>query len=297
MSNIVHKDQKALGIAIMLAAAFVLTATDAAVKWAVADYSVIQVNFFRGIFAILVLGPLLLRKEGFNALKTTRPTVHIVRSALLIVVSFVWFYTLRFMKLADAGALVMMAPIFITALSAPLLGERVGGFRWAAVLIGFFGMLFIVRPGTGVFQSVSLLAVLVALGYALFMISNRAYRNSETLTALIIYPQIAVLLAATILVPWFWKTPTLAGFVVMAIAGLCAGLGHLLLTLAFRYAPPSILAPLDYTALIWAIGMGYLFFSELPDRSSVAGMALITTAGLAIVFWEGVHRKTLVEDV
>jgi len=297
MSNIVYKDRKTLGIGIMLAAAFVLTATDAAVKWAVADYSVIQVNFFRGTFSILVLCPLLLHKEGFKALKTTRPMVHVARSALLIVVSFVWFYTLRFMKLADAGALVMMAPIFITALSPPLLGEKVGGFRWAAVLIGFLGMLFVVRPGTGVFQAVSLLAVLVALGYALFMISNRAYRNSETLTALIIYPQVAIFVAATILVPWFWKTPTLVGFAVMAIAGLCAGFGHLLLTLAFRYAPPSILAPLDYTALIWAISMGYLFFSELPDRSSVTGMVLITIAGLAIVFREGIHRKTLVEEV
>ncbi len=157
MSTQPSTENKPLGIVLLLTAMFTMTAMDAAVKWAVADYSIQQVNFIRSVAAMIVLYPLVRSSGGLQSLKTTRPGVHIWRTFLLIVISFAWFFALGRMKLADIGAIVMISPLLITGLSGLLLKEHVGMRRWIAVVLGFIGMLIIVRPGTGVFNPAALL--------------------------------------------------------------------------------------------------------------------------------------------
>lgn len=289
-------ENRPFGIGLMISAMFTMTAMDAAVKWAVADYSLQQVNFIRSIAAMLVLAPLIWRNGGLRALHTTRPLVHIWRTSLMLIISYTWFFALSRMKLADIGAIVMVSPLMITALSAQLLGEKVGLRRWVAVGIGFLGMLTIVRPGAGVFQPVAMLAVTVAFGYALLILSNRANREKESLASLTFYPLIGIFLVSGLLSPFGWTQPTVGAWTAMIFVGVCAGIGHLCLTLAFRYASPPVLAPLEYTGLIWAVLFGYWFFDELPDQWTVVGMMMIAGAGIFVVYREASLSAAPVPD-
>lgn len=279
-------DNPPLGIALMLLAALMLCTTDAAGKWVVERHHVVQLNLFRGLFAVLVIAPFALREGGVRALRTARPVAHAARAFLLVAIAYAWFFSLKFMPLADAGAIALCAPFFITALSAMVLGEKVGAWRWAAVAFGFAGMLLIIRPGTEVFTPVALLPAFVAFGYAVYMVSNRAMRATESVTAITLYPQIAVLGVSAALVPFVWTPMSWAAFAMTAVAGLTAGVGHLLLTYAFRMAPSSVLAPLDYTGLVWAVGFGFFLFGDWPVAATWAGMALIVAAGLFVIWRE-----------
>ena len=286
-------DRRVFGITLMLGAAFVMSATDAAGKWVVAGYPVAELNFVRSLFSVGLLIPVLWRSEGAAGWRTQRPMAHAGRALLAVTLTAVWFFSLRAMPLADAATLAMCAPFFMTALSVWLLGEHVGWKRWAAIAIGFGGVLLIVRPGTSVFQPISLLVVAAAFGYALYMVTNRVLTATESVTALTLFPQLAVLIGSAAMAPFVWVPPTLGGVAAMAFTGVCAGVGHLLLTIAFRYAPASVLAPLDYTALIWAVIFGFVLFGTLPDRWVVGGMALIVGAGLVIVWREAVAKRRL----
>ena len=279
-------ENRTIGIGLMMSAMFTMTAMDAAVKWAVADYSIQQVNFIRSISAMAVLAPLIWKNGGLRALVTTRPWVHVWRTSLMLIISYTWFFALGRMKLADIGAIVMVSPLMITALSAPLLGEKVGLRRLAAVCVWFAGMLTIVRPGAGVFDPVALLAGLVAFGYAMLILYNSANRAKESLAALTFYPLIGIFVVSGLLSPLDWTPPTATAWTAMLFVGVCAGIGHLCLTLAFRYASPPVLAPLEYTGLIWAVLFGYWFFDELPDQWTLVGMAMIAGAGIFVVYRE-----------
>lgn len=285
-------ENKPLGIGLILMTMFTMTAMDAAVKWAVADYSIQQVNFIRSVAAMIVLAPLIWKSGGLRSLRTGRPWVHVWRTFLLLIISFAWFFALGRMKLADLGALVMVSPLLITALSGILLKEPVGLRRWIAVGVGFIGMLIIVRPGTGVFNPVALLAVTVAFGYAFYVLSSRAHRDTESLAALTYYPLFGIFIVAGGLSPLDWTPPTAVAWGAMIFVGVCAGISHLTLTLAFRYASPPVLAPLEYTGLIWAVLLGYLLFDELPDQWTVVGMVLIAGAGIFVVYREAVGSSS-----
>jgi drug/metabolite transporter (DMT)-like permease len=286
MTTISAGANRPLGIGLLLTAMFTMTAMDAAVKWAVADYSLQQVNFIRSVAAMIVLFPVVWNEGGLRAFRVTKPRVHVWRTILILIISYTWFFALGRMKLADIGAIVMISPLLITSLSALLLKEYVGARRWIAVGVGFLGMLIIVRPGTGVFNPVALLAVTVALGYALFVLSNRANRDSESLTALTYYPLFGIFIVSGLLSPLDWTAPTIGAWAAMIFVGVCAGISHLCLTLAFRYASPPAIAPLEYTGLIWAVLFGYVLFDELPDSWTVFGMCLIAAAGVFVVYRE-----------
>ena len=167
-----------------------------------------------------------------------------------------------------------------------------GTRRWIAVATGFIGMLIIVRPGTGVFNPAALLAVMVAFGYALYVLSSRANRDKESLAALTYYPLFGIFIISGALSPLDWTPPTVGAWSAMISVGVCAGIGHLTLTLAFRYASPPVLAPLEFTSLIWAVLLGYVLFDELPDQWTVVGMVLIASAGIFVVYREALTASS-----
>ncbi|MBM3514906.1 MAG: DMT family transporter [Alphaproteobacteria bacterium] len=286
MTQVPVVDNRARGVAMMLSSGLARTLIDAAGKFAVADYSVGQFNFVRSIFALATLLPLILREAGWSGLRTRDPWSHVWRSVLQVSIVTLWYLGLAQLELADATAITMGAPIVMTAMSAVWLKEKVGPRRWAAVGVGFLGMLLIIRPGSSLFNPWSLLPLIVSIAYAGFWISSRALRHRETVAALTFYPQISIFVFSGIWAAFVWQPLTQPGLIAMIIAGVGAAISHLGITLAARWAPASLLAPLDYVPLVWSVIAGYVVFGDLPDAMTVAGASLIVAAGLFIAYRE-----------
>ena len=229
-----------------------------------------------------------LYEGGFKSLKTRRPLVHIGRYLLVLALSFSFFWALSQMKLVDAISITFAAPIFITALSVPLLKELVGWHRWVAIGIGFCGVLIMLRPGMGVFQWAALVVLGSAVVYALLMITTRAFKSTESTAALMLYPQLGMSLTGIILVPFFWVTPSLGDLGLFALAGMFGSVGVMCLTHAFRLAPVATISPFEYSALIWATLLGFLLWGELPDTYTVIGASIVISSGLYIIYRENI---------
>lgn len=282
-------DQPLLGIALMLAGIAAFAVMDALVKWLTADYSVPLVVALRSWFGLPVLFLVVHFEGGIQAVKTKRPLAHLTRYALVLALSFSFFWGLSQMKLIDAVALSFAAPIFIAALSVPLLQEPVGWHRWTAIGVGFCGVLVMLRPGTGVFQWAALVVLGSALVYALLMITTRALKSTESTAALIFYPQIGMSLTGIAIAPLFWVTPSLGDLGLFALAGVFGSAGILCLTQAFRLAPVAVVSPFEYSALIWATLLGFLMWGDLPDAPTLIGATIVAASGFYILYRETVQ--------
>lgn len=269
-----------------------LSVNDALAKHLVDRYSPLQILFLRNIIALPAAILLTLLIGGPKALRSARPAAHLLRGALWIGATLLFFTSFRYMPLAEATALIFVAPLFITALSALLLHERVGRRRWIAVLVGFLGVLVIIRPGLDAFQPVSLLPVMTAFVYALLMLSAKWVDPRESVWTMLLYLTGASALLSALLVPLVWvplKLEDLWSFVAIALFGTA---GMTMMTQAFRLAPAAIVAPLDYSGLVWASLLGWLIWQEVPDAIAAAGAVLIIGSGLFIIWREAGRRRT-----
>jgi drug/metabolite transporter (DMT)-like permease len=281
-------DRPGLGIALMLAGIAGFAVMDATIKWLTADYPVAQVVTLRSWFGLPLLCLFALYEDGFKSLKTQRPMVHVGRYLLVFALSFSFFWALSQMKLVDAISITFAAPIFITALSVPLLKESVGWHRWMAIGIGFCGVLVMLRPGMGVFEWAALVVLGSAVVYALLMITTRAFKSTESTAALMLYPQLGMSLTGIILVPFFWLTPSLGDLGLFALAGMFGSVGVMCLTHAFRLGPAAVISGFEYSALIWATLLGFLLWGELPDIFTLVGAVIVIMSGLYIIYRETV---------
>ncbi len=279
-------DRPALGIVLMLTGIAGFAVMDAIIKWLTADYSVPQVVALRSWFGLPLLCIFALHQGGLKTLKTRRPMVHVGRYLLVLALSFSFFWALSQMKLVDAIAITFAAPIFITALSVPLLKEPVGLHRWFAIGIGFCGVLIMLRPGMGVFQWAALVVLGSAVVYALLMITTRAFKSTESTAALMLYPQLGMSLTGIAFAPYFWVTPSPGDLGLFALAGLFGSVGVMCLTHAFRLGPAAVISPFEYSALIWATLLGFLLWSELPDKYTLVGAGVVISSGLYIIYRE-----------
>ena len=284
-----NSDHPALGIALMMAGIAGFAIMDATIKWLVADYHVVQVAALRSWFGLPLLCLFALRGGGLERLKTRRPAVHFGRYLMVLGLTFSFFWALSQMKLVDAIAISFAAPIFITALSMPLLRESVGLHRWLAVGIGFIGVLVMLRPGFGVFQWAALVVLLSVVFYALLMITTRAFKNSESSASLMLYPQLGMSLTGVLLAPFFWVTPDLTDLALFALAGTFGSVGVMCVTHAFRLGPAAVITPFEYSALIWATLLGYLLWDELPDGITLLGAVIVVASGLYIIYRETIR--------
>lgn len=287
MSSLIHSaDRPALGIVLMLTGIAGFAVMDAIIKWLTADYSISQVVALRSWFGLPLLCLFALRGGGVKALRTRRPMIHITRYLLVLALSFSFFWALSQMKLVDAIAITFAAPIFISALSVPLLKEAVGMHRWIAIGIGFLGVLVMLRPGAGVFQWAALVVIGSAVVYALLMITTRAFKATETTATLMLYPQLGMSLTGIVLAPFFWVTPSLVDLGLFALAGAFGSVGVMCVTHAFRLGPAAVISPFEYSALIWASLLGFLLWDELPDTFTLIGAAIVVASGLYIIYRE-----------
>ena len=270
----------------MLAGIAAFSVMDATIKWLTDDYSVTQIVALRSWFGLPLLSLFALYGGGVKSLETRRPEIHIGRYLLVLALSFSFFWALSQMKLVDAIAITFAAPIFITALSVPLLQEAVGWHRWVAIGAGFCGVLVMLRPGMGVFQWAALVVLGSVVVYALLMITTRAFKATETTAALMLYPQLGMSLTGLVLAPFFWITPSLTDLGLFALAGMFGSVGVMCVTHAFRLGPAAVISPFEYSALIWASLLGYFLWGELPDTITLLGAGIVISSGLYIIYRE-----------
>ena len=283
--------QTITGIALMAAGVACLCVNDAIAKTLTAGYLPIQILFIRNLVALPIAALIAWKMGGRSALRSNRPATHLVRGALWIGAATLFFTGLSYLGLAEATVLIFVAPVFITALSAIVLKEHVGWRRWSAVLAGFAGVLIVVRPGSETFQAASLFPVGTAFLYAALMISARWVDKREFVWTLMLYLTGAGALLSALVVPFFWTPVRLEDAWLFVGIALFGTVGITMMTQAFRFAPAAVVAPFDYTALIWATLMGWLFWNEIPDLVTYLGAAVIIASGVYIVWRESKLAK------
>ena len=275
------------GILVMLASVLLYSLNDVLGKWLVTAYAVGQVMVLRSLGALAVIGPLAwrsLRAPGRRRLP--RPRLQALRILLGALECACFYWAVGHLPLADAMTFWMAAPIFVTALSAPLLGERVGARRWLLVVVGFLGVALAL--GAEDFGASAGLPALVAcagsLLYALFLVASRQLRDTPdvVMAALQMLGGLAVGLALVLGASGAWVTPSAQDLALMAVLGLVATLGHIGVTRALKLAPASVVVPYQYSFLIWAALFGWLVFGDVPGPEMLLGAAVIVAAGVLL---------------
>jgi len=271
------------GIASMLLAVAIFSCMDALIKWLSATYPTIEIVFFRSSFAFLPLLPALLR-GGRAALRTRRPLTQAGRAGIGLVSMVGFFYAFRVMPLADVFGIAFSAPIFVTALSVPMLGETVGIRRWSAVVVGFVGVLVMLRPDTGLFASASWIALFATILYALGQIFVRDLTKTETTACIVFYVTLTTTIVSGLAMPFLWVTPSLRDAPLLAAVGILGGVAQLAFTRAFRLAPAAVISAFDYTGLLYASVIGYYVWGDIPTATFLVGAAIVIASGLYILY-------------
>ena len=261
-------------------------ALDLCAKWLLADYSLTQFVFLRSIFGLLFFLFTARFYGGFGSLKTSRWQWHLLRTLLATGAMFGFFYGLSQMPLVNALTIAFTAPLFVTGLSVPFLGEHVGWRRWLAVVVGFAGVLIVLRPGEGMFTPAAIGVIFAALCYAGLALTARKLAATESSFALSVYVVTGPFLVSSTLISGDFTMPTVTGWFFFALAGLCSALAWIGIVGGYRRAPPAMLAPFEYTALIGAAAAGYLIWDEVPDLWVITGGLVIIASGLFIVYRE-----------
>ncbi len=274
----------------MVAGMVVLASTDAVSKHLTLSFAVIQILWVRFVVFAAAGTFLALRKHGLAGLRTKRPVAQVVRAVTLNLANFIFVYSLSQMGMADAHSIMAIAPLLITAASVPLLGETVGPRRWLAIGAAFCGMLIILRPGTGVFDPVSLVPLAGACTFAGYTILTKVISRHDPHETTLFYTGVIGFLMMSALAPLDWRPPSGIDWFWLTVAGIGGSLAHILIITALHLAPASTLQPFNYTMLVWATVLGFLVFGDLPDLWTVAGALVIVTSGLYA--W---HRERVAE--
>ncbi len=281
------------GMLAMASGVLLLTVMDLFAKLLVeGGMSAIQIVAMRGWIIVPLMLATLPGRAGFAALKTQRPVAMVMRGVVGLLAPVLFFTALRSLSLANTTAIFFSAVFIMTAVSGLLLRERVGVHRWLAVVIGFAGVLVIARPDSGTFQWAALLAAGASGAYATIMLWGKRLSVTESTFKLVFYFNLVGTTCATLALPWVFKTPQPGELIMVALLALLALAGHVLLTHAVRIAPISAIAPLEYTALVWALVLGWAVWGDTPDLLAVFGMVTIVASGVYIARRENIARRT-----
>lgn len=293
-----------LGVMLKVLSALVFTGMVVIIKVVGVRIPVGETLFARTFFGLFpVLALVAARGQLRTALKTERLLGHFFRSVIGVCAMSFWFASLSYLPLPDATAISYSAPLMTVVFAAILLGEKVHAYRWTSVIIGFGGMLLIMSPHLGDFGgdggTSAQLGVFFAVGAALCMSLAMIFVRSltqvgEDTGTIVIYFTATAALLSLLTLPFGWAMPSPEDAALLALMGLLGGIGQILLTESYRYADASTIAPFDYTTLIWALIVGWLMFSEVPDWPVFAGSAIVIAAGLFVIYREhqlGIDRK------
>ena len=303
------------GVYCILAGMVVITLQDSAVKWLSPDYALHQIMLVRASMALLITFAILKFEGGFHLLRTKHLRWHLLRAALMVVANMAFFLAVSALPIAETVAIFFVAPLFITALSVPVLGEKVGPRRWAAVLIGLVGVVVMMRPGQGLFAWVALLPVLAAFSYASMQMLTRKLGATDKASTMAFYIQ-TTLIAVSIVIGLgvgdgrfagtgnpsldfllrAWRMPEIEDLWLFAWCGVTSGIAGYLLSQAYRLGEANLVAPFEYVALPLSVALGYLIWGDFPDRTAFAGMALILGSGLYILYREKIRGRAVVAE-
>ena len=269
-----------LGVGLYLLGVGLFAINDALGKWLVKDYGVGQLMMLRSIGAVVVLAPMILSLR-VNVIDPRRAPLQALRILVAAVDTFSFYYATRFMPLADVMTFYMATPLIVTALSAPLLGEKVERFRWIAVLVGFAGVVIALRPSPQVFTWAAPLALFGAVMFALSQTITRELRGVHW-APLVLWQFVGGGLIGAATVPWAWTTPSLFDLGLMALVGAVSMLCFICIVRALAMARAAVLAPLQYSAILWAALMGWLVWRDAPTPPILIGNAIIIGSGLYV---------------
>ncbi len=275
--------QRSQAILFMCCGVLMLAINDAAAKWLLAWYEPLQIAFLRSVLALPVVVVLVGGVDGPKGFRSLRPGIHALRALLVVLATMAFFSALRSLSLAEATSLLFTAPIIVAAIAAPLLKERVSARRWVSVLLGFIGVLIVVRPGFSTIAPGSGYALLAAFLYALIMVSARWIDPRDSLWTMTFWMTVFSVIFGVVSLLWEWPVMTgehMALFGVLAVMGTG---GAALISQAFRLAPASLVAPLDYLALLWATGIGWLVWGSVPEWPVYVGAAIIIISGVLLL--------------
>lgn len=278
-----HSSSARQAILVMCLGALCLVLNDASSKWLVDRYSPFQIMFMRSLLALPLVVLLVLWMDGKAALKTHSLGVHAWRGVLRVASAYLFILSLTSLPLAEATSLLFAAPLMVVALAALILRDPVGWRRWLAILAGFVGVLIIVRPGAATFQVASLLTIAAAVLYAFIMLSARWIDARDNVRTLMFYLTLFPILFTSFVMFMDWPPITSFDMLLFFGMGLFSTLGATLITQAFRMAPAAVVAPFDYTGILWSTGLGWMIWGHVPDIWVYAGAAVIVGSGIYVI--------------
>jgi drug/metabolite transporter (DMT)-like permease len=279
----------------MVLAMALLPCLNAAAKYLGHGYSTIEIVWARyaGHFAYMVA--VFLPQRGLRLFYTERLSTQVLRSALLLSATGVYFTALHYTELPTAAVISFVSPFITTALAGIMLGEQVGAHRWAAVGVGFLGALFILRPGSGVVHLASFLVLISATCNALYQILTRRLAARDSAETSNTYIAVVGFALSSVLLPVVWEAPhSLLDFLLLISLGIFGGFGHYFIVKALEWGPAAVIAPLNYGQLIGTVIIGYLAFGEFPDAATWFGAIVIIGSGLYIFYRE--RRRERISD-
>jgi drug/metabolite transporter (DMT)-like permease len=272
---------------VYLLAGLFLSSLDANAKYLVRDHPLLLVVWARYAGQMLVVTPYAWHRAGHGFWRTARLPAHLLRSALLLAATIGFFAALRYLPLAEASSITFMAPMIVVALSWPVLGERPSRARIAASVVGFAGIVILVRPGSSVLHPAVLLLLMTALCNALYQLYTRKLRMENPHT-LLFYSALVGTVGLTLALPFLLEVRPLGlrdGAMLLTM-GLFAGLGHGCMITAYSRAPAAMLVPFTYLQIGWATLFGLVLFDQHPDGWSAVGMVVIAASGVGLALWE-----------
>ena len=282
------------GIGLVLLAMLLFTCMDTIGKSLTASYPVQQVVWGRYFFSFACVLVLIPRFGVVHLVRTRRLWLQIARGLLLAMATLCMITAISVIPLADAYTITFTAPLLVTVLSIPLLGERVGWRRLAAVCVGFVGVLIVIRPGFRDIDPAMLLPLVTALCFALYQVltSRVGAHPDETALAMLFYVAMVGTAVMSALAPFVWQPVRAPDWGWMVATGALGTIGHLLLIRALWLAPASLLQPFIYSQIVWALGIGYLMFGDLPDLWMLLGGAVIIGSGLYVFYRQAVLGRS-----
>ena len=317
MLNRLFMEPSLRGILCVLAAGATFSTSDMMIKTLSGDYPLHQIVFIRALVALIVILGLFMPLEGgYHNLRTARWKLHVFRGGCVVVANMSFFVGVAALPLAEATAIFFVAPLFITALSVPFLGEKVGVRRWLSVLVGLVGVVIVIRPGSEVFQYAALAPVLAAFAYAFMQITARKLGGTERASTMAFYVQATfVLVCATsgltlgdghlaegvdsptlLFLLRAWTVPSQFDGGVMLAVGVLSAFGSYLISQGYRLAEATTAAPFEYIVLPMAIMWGVIVFDDWPDTIALLGILLIVASGLYAFWRENVRGAGIAAD-
>jgi len=277
------------GIGLMLAGIFFFALNDALGKWLIATFSLGQLLLVRSAAALVLLAPFIWREGVRPFREAPRPLIQWLRPVFSTFELGCFYWALAYMPLADVMTFYLASPIYVTAISPFLLGERVGWRRWAAVIAGFVGVMIALNPSAQSLTPAAMVAIAGSFSFSILMIFTRRVRGTSD-TVLVTTQMIGALIAGAVMAPFTWVALTWSDGALLVVLGVVATGAHFCVNRALKLAPASVVVPYQYTMIVWAIILGYVFFGDMPRAAMLVGAAIIIVAGIYIFIREQVWQ-------